>query len=136
MYEDVEDFNELNELLRAADPEQINCDACGQLVGEQFLIHCDFCFKENICDECIILYKHPNDPSPLRSLSIPLPPQYLPYLKSKDKGSLVGICKLCSVSIETLFVKDIPYNQIPKYLNFKFIHESNRALLLKRASIE
>lgn len=130
---------DLSELLRAADTSHINCEACGKLVGEDDTAPCPFCNKEYVCTDCQIWYRNSiSDPLVPNSLKGPLevlPSHYRPYYKLKSFNPTVTICKPCDVEVEALYVKSIPYTQIPKYLNFPFRHESNKALLLQRASI-
>lgn len=135
----MNDIDEINELLRSADPSHINCDACGKLIGIDETAPCDFCPKEFVCSNCQIWYRGSiNDPlvhHPLKGDLMVLPLHYRLYYKSVTLHSKVVICRHCDVEVEALYVKAIPPTQIPKYLNFPFQHESNKALLLQRASI-
>jgi len=118
----MNDLYELNELLRAAKHD--NCSSCGELSNNSKFMFCSICHTE-VCELCLIWY-------PIDTL----PTQFKPYLNSINPiDKKVGICKLCRVATEARFVKDIPLKDIPKYINFPFIHESNKALLLHRASL-
>lgn len=134
----MNEIDEINEALRAGDPSQINCDTCGKLVVIEDTIPCSFCIREYVCSNCQIWYrnseKDPVVPDPIKGNLKVLPSHYRPYYKHKNPNPTIVICKICDIEVEALFVKNIPYTQIPKYLNFPFIHEENKALLLKRAS--
>ncbi len=130
----MNDIDKLNELLRSADTSNIHCEACGKLSDIDDTASCDFCNREYICSTCQIWYKGSIN-EPLGDLLV-LPSHYKPYYKNKNLHFMVIICRNCHVDVEALYVKSIPITQIPKYLNFHFIHESSKALLLQRASIE
>jgi hypothetical protein len=134
---DLQDINDQNELLRAADPTQSLCNCCGLYYYVSQLGLCSFCNRDFICSDCLTWYLTPNaseDAKLLFLVDCMLPLQYRPYYKLIDGENIVGMCKICSVSVETLFIKDIPISQIPKFINFHFLHEQNKALLLERAS--
>jgi hypothetical protein len=134
----MDDLEELNELLRAADETFESCECCGELSHEKDSTACAFCNKYPICCECITWYLHPNNkPKPGPQLTTTtLPPQYRPFYKGNHSKNDIAICSVCSIDVEAMYIKHIPYIELPKYINYIFIHEQNKALLLKRIAKE
>lgn len=115
----------------------MKCECCRKGKDHLKMEACDFCFRSNVCKRCLTIYQNPA--SSEKAPHDPLPVQFKGYDISKSSINntypVLYICITCSKEVEAKFIKEIPHLQRPKYLNFPFIHEENKALLLEYCSL-